>query len=268
MTGRAHRFAVVHLTDLHIPGREGVLVRGVDTVRRAGAVVQEVGRLAPGPAFVIITGDLAADGSGAAYCRAAALLSPLRMPVYVTLGNHDDEEAFRRVMGRPDTEARRPPYQAFEFHGWRFLLLDSTLSGGTSGRLGAEQRRRLRAELEREPRCPAFLFLHHHVVPLGLPWLDRDNLTDWHELMMIVREARDVRAVFSGHAHQASHHEWSGVPFYVTPSAAYQFVRDARWVRVSPEPPGYRLIQVEGEHYVTEVRSVDIADNATAPGVG
>ncbi|MGH7264672.1 MAG: metallophosphoesterase [Candidatus Rokuibacteriota bacterium] len=259
-------FTVVHLTDLHVPGREGARVRGVDTIPRVAAVVGDVSRLTPPPAFVVITGDLAADGAAEAYRRAAALLSPLRVPVHVTFGNHDNREVFRQVMGRPHVG---PSHQVIEFQGWRFLLLDSTLSGSTSGLLGDEQRRQVQAALARdECRRPTFLFLHHHVVPLALPWVDRDSLGDWYELMAIVRETSDVRAVFSGHAHQASHHEWSGVPFYVTPSAAYQFVQDPQAPRVSPESPGYRLIHVKGEHFLTEVRSVQVAAPFLEPRSG
>lgn len=255
-TVRPARFCLVHLTDPHIPGEEQARVRGVDTAMRFTAVVESIRHLSPAPACVIITGDLSADGSRAAYRRAAALLRPLRIPVRVTFGNHDDPETFRQVMGELGDAPDGEPCRAFDVQGWRILLLNSKFPGLKQGFLGPVQRQQVREELAKDPRHPAILFMHHHVLPLGLPWVDRDNLRDWYELMEILREVGNVRGIFSGHAHQASRQEWNGIPFFVTPSAGYQFVNDPREPRVSPEPPAYRLITTQGDMFATEVRPV------------
>lgn len=250
------RFCLVHLTDPHIPGEAQARVRGVDTAMRLAAAVESITHLSPPPACVIITGDLSADGSRAAYRRAADLLSPLRVPVRVTFGNHDDPETFRQVMGEPGEAPDGEPCRAFDVQGWRILLLNSKSPGVKQGFLGALQRQQVREELAKDPRPPALLFMHHHVLPLGLPWVDRDNLRDWYEFMESLRDVGNVRGIFSGHAHQSSRHEWNGIPFFVTPSAGYQFVKDPTEPRVSPEPPAYRLITIQGDMFVTEVRPV------------
>jgi len=254
--GLRARFSLVHLTDPHIPGEDQARVRGVDTAARLAGVVESINRLWPAPAFVIITGDFSADGSPAAHRRAAALLRALRVPVRVTLGNHDDPETFRQVMGELGDLLGTETCQAFDVQGWRILLLNSKCPGLKEGFLGPVQRQQMREELAKNPRLPALLFMHHHVLPLGLPWVDRDNLRDWNEFLEILRDVGNVRGLFSGHAHQASRHEWSGIPFFVTPSAGYQFFKDPTQARVSPEPPAYRLIAIQGGMFVTEVRPV------------
>lgn len=249
-------FSLVHLTDPHVSGEGQSLVRGVDTASRFAATVESINRLSPSPECVILTGDLSVLGSVGAARRAVAFLRSLRVPVRVTFGNHDDPETLRPLMGDAGDGMGEKACQAFDLHRWRILLLDSSDLGLKGGFLGAEQRQRMRAELVRAPRLPALLFLHHHVLPLGLPWLDRDNLHDWYEFLEILREAGMVRGVFSGHAHQASRQEWNGIPFFVTPSAGYQFFWDPAGPRVSPEPPAYRLITIQGDVFVTEVRPV------------
>jgi Icc protein len=250
-------FTLVHLTDLHITAEEHLRARGVETASRLRAVVESVNRLWPEPALAIITGDFSVGGSATGFRRAAELLTPLRIPVCAALGNHDDPETFRAVMAPLGFAGGGEPCQALIVQGWRILLLNSKWEGVKEGFLGPDQRRRVQGELERHPRLPTLLFTHHHIVPLGLPWVDRDNMRDWHEFLTLLRDAGDVRAVFSGHAHQARHHSWGGIPFFVTPSTGYQFARDIREVRVEPsDPPAYRLIRVVGDLFTTEIRPV------------
>ncbi len=262
-------FSLVHLTDPHVPAEKQLLVRGVDTGSRFAATIAAIGALSPRPECVLLTGDLSVAGSPQAARRAVALLRSLRLPVRLTFGNHDDPEALRALLGDRGGELAEKSCQAFDLHGWRVLLLDSSDLGMKGGFLGPRQRQQLRTELARPPRLPALLFLHHHVLPLGLPWVDPDNLHDWCEFLEILREAGTVRGVFSGHAHQASQQEWSGIPFFVTPSAGYQFCSDPAGPRVSQEPPAYRLIRILENAFITEVRPVEAAapaGEAVRPG--
>jgi len=257
------RFSLVHLTDLHITAEAEGRVRGIETAPRLAAVVDSVAALSPQPAMAVITGDFSVGGSPAAYRRAAALLAPLRIPVRAALGNHDDPETFRTIMGPLGFVGGGEPCQVLGVGGWRILLLNSKWAGVKEGFLGSDQRLRLREEFERDRQSPTLIFMHHHVVPLGLPWVDRDNLRDWHEFLTMLGAAGNVRAVFSGHAHQARHHTWGGIPFYVTPSTGYQFAQDAREVRVAAgEPPAYRVIRLLGDLLFTEVRPVPLPGGA------
>lgn len=258
-------FSLVHLTDPHVSGEDQALPRGVDTASRFAAAIEAINRLSPSPACVVITGDLSVAGSARAARRAVGFLRSLRAPVRITFGNHDDPETLRPLMGRAGDTMGKKACQAFDLRGWRILLLDSSDLGLRGGFLGAGQRQQVRVELARVPRLPALLFLHHHVLPLGLPWVDRDNLHDWTEFLQILRDVGTVRGVFSGHAHLASRQEWNGIPFYVTPSAGYQFFRDPTGPRVSPEPPAYRLIRMLGEAFATEVRPVEISAPVAEP---
>jgi len=262
------RFTLVHLTDLHIMAEEDGRVRGVETASRLRAVVASVNTLSPAPDLAIITGDFSVGGSLTAYRRAAALLAPLRIPVRAALGNHDDPETFQAIMGPLGFFGGGESCHTLNIEGWRVLLLNSKWSGVKEGFLGADQRQRLREELERDAASPTMIFTHHHVVPLGLPWVDRDNLQDWNEFLELLGTAGNVRGVFSGHAHQARQHAWRGIPFFVTPSTGYQFAQDVREIRVdTQEPPAYRIIRVRGDLVSTEIRQVALASSdAVAAG--
>ena len=53
------------------------------------AAVRSVLALDPQPVAVIVTGDLADGSTPAEYARFRELIAPLRMPVHVIPGNHD-----------------------------------------------------------------------------------------------------------------------------------------------------------------------------------
>ncbi|MEV4347043.1 metallophosphoesterase [Actinoplanes sp. NPDC049596] len=63
----------------------------------------------PGLDAVVITGDIADDGSREAYADAlelvAAFAGPRRIPALFSTGNHDDREAFTAVLGRGHFDA-------------------------------------------------------------------------------------------------------------------------------------------------------------------
>src|SRR5579871_1921232 len=87
----ADRVLIAQLSDLHI----GVTER--DTGARTAAVVAAIAALDPPPDAVLVTGDVTQNGRASEYERARVLLAPLRMPVHVMPGNHDDPAGLRAV---------------------------------------------------------------------------------------------------------------------------------------------------------------------------
>ncbi len=67
------------------------------------ATVAAAAAFAPAVTAVVITGDIAENGTQREYERARELLAPLTMPIHVIAGNHDDAEALAAAFG---TETR------------------------------------------------------------------------------------------------------------------------------------------------------------------
>src|SRR5690348_11969552 len=90
---------IAQISDTHItlPGTR------VDTVCRTTShleqTVAHLNSLPALPDIVIITGDCTDKGKPEEYQRLKEILSPLKMPVYLIPGNHDDRNQFRQAIG-------------------------------------------------------------------------------------------------------------------------------------------------------------------------
>ena len=147
-------FRAVFITDTHIIGPQYVCCSEnsdvdnasiVHTVARLNTVRDTINAIQPPPQMVFVMGDvvhkahLSTDpqwyrDNVNAYSIARDIFKTFTMPVYMTMGNHDyevdcgdttdsydrqfSEDRFMEFFGQP-------PYQAIDYHGWKFVLIDS-----------------------------------------------------------------------------------------------------------------------------------------------
>ena len=126
---------LVQISDLHIGYPDG------DPEGSLRVAVQEILKLEPAPAAVLISGDLTHNGLESEYRRLRELLAPLPMPIHPLMGNHDRREPFRQafsdhagVQSSPD-EIR----YVVDCAGLRLICLDTWLPGSDGGQLGELQ---------------------------------------------------------------------------------------------------------------------------------
>ena len=81
---------LVQITDTHIVERGKLLYGLADTARHLAESVAEINAMRPRPDAVLITGDLVEHPGPATYSHFQDLIEPLKMPVYLMPGNHDD----------------------------------------------------------------------------------------------------------------------------------------------------------------------------------
>jgi len=81
------------------------------------------------PEVVLLTGDVADDGSLAAYERAQYMVAGLGAAVLATPGNHDDPAALAEVFGRA---------KALDIGGWRLLCVNTFVPGEQFGKIDVE----------------------------------------------------------------------------------------------------------------------------------
>lgn len=154
--------------------------------------------------FLICLGDLVASGSGEEYRVFQETMAALNCPYYTVPGNHD-------VKGDGAAYYRRnlsPEHYYFDYHGFRFLFLDSSSMG-----LDARQLAWLEKMLNKED-LPGFLFLHVPPVdPRGKDhaFIDPNQAQAFIEL--VTAPTSPVQAVFSGHIHMFNQSQTPGVQF-------------------------------------------------------
>jgi predicted phosphodiesterase len=184
--------------------------------------------------FVIHTGDVVyeTDGSDLIHSYVTKYFEPFapllhQLPVYTVLGNHD-YDAVLQWQGAPFYDYAFPPfidpdlsypesrrgnqYYAFSYQSIQFLMLDSQVFYGVSGRdeQGAWLLERL-ADSRYRITIPIF-----HVSPYSSSVVHPDDglpvRYTWNPLF----EAANVPIVFSGHAHHYERIHANGLTYIVT----------------------------------------------------
>ncbi|MBA4352005.1 MAG: phosphodiesterase [Rhodobacter sp.] len=215
------------LSDLHL-GPPGVPVNGLDTGARLAEAVATITRDHADAEFVLLAGDLADRGEVAAYHHLRDLLTPLPMPVHITLGNHDDRTAFLSAFGPDRDDPQGRVSQVIDAGGHRIILLDTTEPGLVGGRLCQQRLDWLAARLDEAQDRPVIVVQHHHANPLSLP-VDEIILENAEDYLAVLQRHPEIRQVIAGHVHLPSAAVWRGIPMTTLAGSHYS---------VTPHVPG------------------------------
>lgn len=221
---------VLHLSDLHLSRRPGPDAEGVDARLVLAGLLHDCRRLTDVD-LVVVSGDIADDGSPEGYRDALALVGDFARrhgaaQVWAT-GNHDDRTAFSAVLGSGHLDhAGRDVGQlaastvgeraaVSEVKGARVITLDSLVPGQVAGRVGAEQLAWLQQVLANPAPTGTLLVLHHPPISVSPSWAAA-SLQDPADLAAVLTGS-DVHAVLCGHVHAQVAGQLAGVAVWVGP---------------------------------------------------
>ncbi|WP_433447417.1 metallophosphoesterase family protein [Streptomyces sp. CA-142005] len=201
---------ILHLSDTHLDRAGDPDADGADGTAALVRILAGLDHLRDLDA-VVVTGDVADDGSREAYVRARDLLGGFARErgaaVFYTTGNHDERGAFGDVLGSghedPDTVYEGPEGEraaASTLGGWRLVTLDTLVPGKGYGLLGRAQLRWLRDVLATPAAQGTILAFHHPPVALDVDVQQALGLHNAPELAATIR-GTDVRLVLCGHFH-------------------------------------------------------------------
>jgi 3',5'-cyclic AMP phosphodiesterase CpdA len=222
---------VLHLSDPHVTAT-GTDMDGVDAVASLERILYDV-RHVPGLDLVVVSGDIADDGSSAGYAavreRVGAFAASHGIRHIYSTGNHDDRTNFRDVLGSghlgPDgrdvgkllDEAGETRAAVSSLGGFRVVTLDSLVPGKGHGLVDADQLAWLSALLATPAVDGTILVFHHPPLRLAsLPYVEEVVLQNIGELADVVR-GTDVRVILTGHLHLQASGFLADVPVWVTP---------------------------------------------------
>ena len=233
------------MTDLHVTAGDQLVAGIVDTTPYVEAAVEHLNRLDPLPDLVLATGDLTESGQAAQYAHLGQLLAPLRSPVVLLPGNHDDRAALRQAFpAQPWMPDAKRLHGTVDDHPVRLVLLDSLVPGQPGGRVGSEQLTWLEDVLRTGTDRPTVIAVHHPPFRTGISHMDAMGLEDGEALGEVVGRHRHVHAVLSGHLHRPIATRWAGTVAMTIPSVAHQVALDFRPgapVTFAMEPPAVGL---------------------------
>ena len=258
--GASSRWAL--LSDTHIGPKPESVARETNMADHLRAVVKEITALPAAPAAVFINGDCALKaGLVDEYATFTPLLQPLtaaRLPVHMTLGNHDDRANFWKALNHAADAAR--PVQSKHIsviesaHANWFLLDSLDIVDKPPGKLEQSQRDWLAKALDERKSKPALVMVHHN---LHLdPTKPNSALLDTNELLEILLPRRQVKALFYGHSHKWELKTQDGLHLVNLPAVAYAFAKE--------QPTGWVDCQLKSGSATLELR----AHNAQHPAHG
>ncbi len=237
---------IAQISDLHVQSA-GTLAYGVvDTNALVQVAIAHLNRLNPQPDLVVATGDLVQQGTLADYQQLREMLANLRAPIYLMPGNHDHGANLRQVFADHLYLANSMNHLSYVVDDYpiRMIMLDNTLPGEKSGRLGDQRLAWLETQLVRAPEAPTLIFMHHPPFRTGIPWMDRRCLDGSDVLAALIAQHGQVERVSCGHLHRVMYLRWAGTVTSTQPSLAHQGYLDLQPDIASQfvmEPPAYQL---------------------------
>jgi len=230
---------LVQLTDPHLFAKPDGRLLGLCTADSLRQVIELARKEQPQIDLLLATGDLAQDGSLAAYQRFAQMTTALNAPMRWTAGNHDCLTTLQQ--GSTGTERLKA---VTDTGNWRIILLNSSVPGETYGYLQKDQLNLLERALIEAPTRHTLIALHHHPVDVGCAWLKPIGLRNANALLALIERFPQVRVVLCGHVHQPFAAKRGKLHFLASPSCCIQFAAHCEDFTVSLEAPGYRWLRL------------------------
>ena len=219
-----------HISDLHVVAPGELAGGSIDTVPCLVAAVEQLNRLDPQPDVVLATGDLVDAGTVDQYAQLALAVAPLRAPLRLLPGNHDNRERLRAAFPGHGYLGGGPTIDFTVDGPVRLLALDSLVPGAPGGHLTRRQLNWLELELSSAPHQPAIVAVHHPPFPTGIGHMDRMALDDLscRQLAEVVARHPNVERIVCGHVHRTISCRFAGTVAATVPSVAHAVTLDLR----------------------------------------
>lgn len=258
---------LAQLSDPHIGAAGQNLFGDVDTAAMLRAAIHKLLSLPRAVDAVLVTGDLVDSGSAPEYAHLLSLLAPLRCPVYLVPGNHDDREQLRRSLERHPSLATAsasdlPGYIQYvrQIGALRLITLDTNAPGQPHGELCEVRLAWLERALAADPAAPTVVALHHPPFASGIACMDSIALNRGaSELEAILRRHPQVERLVCGHLHRSMCRRLGGTIVMSAPSTAHQIHLDLKPLgepAYTREAPGFLLHHLGDEGLVSHLVNV------------
>ncbi len=209
----------------------------------------------PTPDLVVITGDIANDGSEAEYKKIAEKFARIPVPAVVCPGNHDRQVPFDAILPRLGVSNSR----TLRAGSWLFLFADSNADGRDRrsdgslvdredrthkhGRFGDSEVVWMAETVDRSDADHAFVWTHHPPGAFGFFSSPEHDV----EFAQLIETAPAIRGVGAGHTHTNSILECAGRPIHQCPSLSVNLNME----EYTTLPPGYRTYEFAEDGSVT-----------------
>lgn len=252
------RLSVLQITDTHLRAQAGQRLIGVDTQASLVAVLTAALSVRI-PDAVLVTGDIAHDAGPATYDRFVALLDSFYQgPRLLLAGNHDLWSPLSAHQKGTGSDSAVP--ELLSIGNWDLIGLDSHLDDEPGAAPTQRILERLQAVCTAARRTDrhTLIALHHPVIPVGSPWLDKDRVQNSDLLLEWLSEHSSAKVVVFGHAHQIVESTYRNIQLLGAPSTCFQFAPHTEKFTIDDRMPGCRWLFLETDGRVsTQVQRLD-----------
>lgn len=225
---------LIQLTDTHILPPGEVLYGTIDTARHLRETVERVNRMTPPADAVVITGDLVDRGDIAGYMHFIELIKPLKMPVFVLPGNHDNPKLMAKVFA---TTSCFPiiddTYQyAIDDLPFKIIALNSHAGDTELPEFNEKRLSWLEDQLGQSDK-PALIAIHHPPMKTGIELIDMGGSEWFRGLESLLSRHAQVKLVICGHCHTDLSGRIGTVPVYMAAATSHQLIA-SRGLSIAP----------------------------------
>ena len=191
---------IIQLSDIHLlSSREG-LIQGRNPLSFLKCALKE--SIKYNPDLILITGDICEDESRSGYKQLKEELKFISNSTTIALlpGNHDNPMIMNEVL---DSYATIAPAEIL-CRGVRLIILSSHIDGRIEGIIDQSQIDWLNGRLNDRAHHgrPLLIALHHPPLKIGDPFLDSVSLRNGAELLNLLKDIEELKAILFGHIHE------------------------------------------------------------------
>jgi len=225
---------LVQITDTHVVERGTLLYGQADTARHLAEAVSEINAMRPLPDGVLITGDLVEHPGPTTYSHFRDLIEPLRMPVFLMPGNHDDPEImWTYFRDTPMFPAKPPHFQyVIDDYPFRIVMLNSHFDNSELPHFGPRRLQWLEQVLAASDQ-PTLVAIHHPPMKTGIGFIDMVGPEWYRGLGEVLARHPQVLKIICGHGHLDLQGRLGMVPVQMVGSIAHQLIA-CRGIDIAP----------------------------------
>jgi len=185
---------------------------------------------------IIFGGDI---GSAAAHEMFFASLNTCGIKFEIIIGNHDRfEDVIKHIPTVSESDSEL--YFSYDEAGYRYIFLDTSTSS-----FSIEQNKWLMEKLSTD--LPIIIFIHHPVLYVESIVDKLYSLKGRDELRTLLQSVNNNITIFCGHLHNEDKAIDGNITQYLTPSAAYQALKNTKEIITDINEFGYRIIEIDKE---------------------
>lgn len=228
---------MIQLSDPHLFSDPSCELAGLNTNDSFIAVLNHLSTHHTPFDLLIVTGDIAQDNHyRKTYDRFIELVKPLNRPVLTVPGNHDSPALLKEAL----SESSLGWVDQYQFKGWNFILLDTSVPNQAYGELSPAELNRLERALSTPPFQPTLIAMHHQPILINSEWIKSLELRNSAEFFARIASYDHVKGVIFGHIHQNHESTRGSLSLYCPPSTCIQFKAEQPNFGLDHQAPGYR----------------------------